>query len=91
MQQMWNTLQVADSKDTFKFTMDQEEVTFLVNDLRTMVNLPQVTDNDHVEFVEPPEFSTIVKFLNIIGHEDGLHYQLMNPSTKNPVLPVAID
>ncbi|GKC16587.1 hypothetical protein Tco_1013369 [Tanacetum coccineum] len=73
MQQMWNTLLPTDSKDTFKYTIDQEEVTFSVNDLRTVVNFSQVTDNDHVEFVEPSEFLTIVKFLNIIGHEVSIH------------------
>ncbi|GJW16159.1 hypothetical protein Tco_0020292 [Tanacetum coccineum] len=69
MQHMWHTLQLANSKYTFKFTIDQEEVTFSVNDLRTVLNLPQEIDNDHVEFVEPPEFSTIFKILNIVGHE----------------------
>ncbi|GKA00306.1 hypothetical protein Tco_0672856, partial [Tanacetum coccineum] len=142
-------MKLADFKNAFKFTIDQEEVAFSVNDLRTVLNLPQATDNNHAEFVEPLEFSTIIKFLNIFGHEfpirllgqfytkhlpqpwqtlckllsrcltsritridqpsltilqifyaiinnghvdyatliwDGLHYQLKNPSTKNPVV-----
>ncbi|GJS94805.1 hypothetical protein Tco_0801773 [Tanacetum coccineum] len=105
MQQMWNTLQLADSKDKLKFTIDEEEVTFLMNDLRTILQLPQATDNDHVEFVDAPELGTLIKFLNILGHGifyaiinnvhvdyaaliwKGLHYQLINPLTKNLVVP----
>ncbi|GKC54868.1 hypothetical protein Tco_1077613 [Tanacetum coccineum] len=97
MQQMWNTLQLAESKEVFKFKVDKVEVTFLLNDHRTMLKLPQATANNHVEFVEAPELGTMIKFLNILGHAviihyaamiwEGLHYQLMNPLTKNPVIP----
>nr|GEW32051.1 hypothetical protein [Tanacetum cinerariifolium] len=59
MQQMWHTVQLADSKNKFKFIIDQEEVTFSVDDLCTVLKLPQATHNDNVEFVEPLEFSTI--------------------------------
>nr|GEU38264.1 hypothetical protein [Tanacetum cinerariifolium] len=62
---IWHTLQLDDSKDKFKFIIDQEEVTFSVDDFYTVLKLPQATDNDHAEFMEPPEFSTIVEFMNI--------------------------
>ncbi|GJU39073.1 hypothetical protein Tco_1192030 [Tanacetum coccineum] len=65
MQQMWNTLQLADSKEEFKFTIDEEEVTFLMNDLRTVLKLPQATANNHAEFVEAPEFETMIKIMGI--------------------------
>ncbi|GKA40064.1 hypothetical protein Tco_0732657 [Tanacetum coccineum] len=81
MQQMWNTLQLADSKEVFKFKVDKEEVTFLLDDHCTMLKLPQATANNHVELVEAPELGTMIKFLNILFHA------LMNPSTKNPVIP----
>ncbi|GJT59074.1 hypothetical protein Tco_1002607 [Tanacetum coccineum] len=50
---MWHTLQLTDSKDKFNFTIDQEEVTFFVDDLRIVLKLPQATDNDQAEFVYP--------------------------------------
>ncbi|GJV35565.1 hypothetical protein Tco_1408042 [Tanacetum coccineum] len=65
---MWNTLQLSNSKDKFKFTIGEEEVTFSMNDLHTVLKLPQATDNDHAEFVEALELATIIKFLNILGH-----------------------
>ncbi|GKD02515.1 hypothetical protein Tco_1177489, partial [Tanacetum coccineum] len=54
--------------DKFKFVVDEEKVTFSVNNLRTVLKLPQVTDNDHAEFVEASELVTMIKFLNILGH-----------------------
>ncbi|GJX34621.1 hypothetical protein Tco_0246178 [Tanacetum coccineum] len=85
---MWNTLQLADSKEEFKSIIDEEEVTFSLNDLRTVLKLTQATDNDHTEFVEALDLGTMIKFLNILGHAvESLHFQLMNPSTKNMVVP----
>ncbi|GJT24979.1 hypothetical protein Tco_1026471 [Tanacetum coccineum] len=52
---MWNTLKLADYEDVFKFMVDKEEVTFSLNDLRTVLNLPQATANNHAEFVEALE------------------------------------
>ncbi|GKC02417.1 hypothetical protein Tco_0994027 [Tanacetum coccineum] len=50
------------------FVVDEEKVTFSVNNLRTVLKLPQVTDNDHAEFVEASKLVTMIKFLNILGH-----------------------
>ncbi|GKC12476.1 hypothetical protein Tco_1009258 [Tanacetum coccineum] len=80
---MWNTLQLADSKEEFKFIIDEEEVTFSMNDLRIMLKLPQATANNHVEFVEAPEFGTMIKFLNILGH--ALVIRLARPNSTQRI------
>ncbi|GKD42094.1 hypothetical protein Tco_1266739 [Tanacetum coccineum] len=79
MQQMWNTLQLANSKEEFKSIIDEEEVTFLLNDLRIVLKLTQATDNDHAEFVEAPDLGTMIKFLNILGHWYVLKYTYLLP------------
>ncbi|GJT42667.1 integrase, catalytic region, zinc finger, CCHC-type containing protein [Tanacetum coccineum] len=88
MQQMWHTLKLVDSKDKFKFMVDEEEVMFLINDLRTLFQLPQATDNNHVDFVEPPKLPKMLEFLNEIDYVallwEGLHYQLMHSTTNVP-------
>ncbi|GJX16404.1 hypothetical protein Tco_0217236 [Tanacetum coccineum] len=68
MQQLWNTIQLADSKEKFKFTIDEDEVTFSLNGFRTVLHLPHATDNNHAEFVEAPKLRSMIKFLNILGH-----------------------
>ncbi|GKB12521.1 hypothetical protein Tco_0846444 [Tanacetum coccineum] len=52
-----------DSKDKFKFFVDEEEVTFSVDDFQTLFQLPQATENNHAEFEEPPELLTMLAFL----------------------------
>ncbi|GJT72213.1 hypothetical protein Tco_1031499 [Tanacetum coccineum] len=54
--------------DKFQFTINEEEVTFTLHDLRTVFKLPQATANNHVEFMEAPEIGTMIKFFNILGH-----------------------
>nr|GEU29374.1 hypothetical protein [Tanacetum cinerariifolium] len=65
--QMWHTLKMDDSKDKFKFLLDEEEVTFSLNDLQTLFQLPQATDNNHADIVEPFELPTMLAFLNEQG------------------------
>ncbi|GKC79384.1 hypothetical protein Tco_1130158 [Tanacetum coccineum] len=88
MQQMWHTLKLVDSKDKFKFMVDEEEVMFLMNDLQTLFQLPQATDNNHVDLVESPKLPTMLEFLNEIDYIallwEGLHYQLMHSTTNVP-------
>ncbi|GJV58252.1 hypothetical protein Tco_1459257 [Tanacetum coccineum] len=55
-------------KFKFKFMVDEEEVTFSLNDLRTLFQLPQATDNNHVDFMEPPELRTMIEFLSVLGY-----------------------
>ncbi|GJX38379.1 hypothetical protein Tco_0251682 [Tanacetum coccineum] len=57
----------------FKFTIDEEEVTFSLNDLCIMLKLPQATANNHVGFVEAPDLGTMIKFLIILGHVVAIH------------------
>ncbi|GJX77192.1 gag-pol polyprotein [Tanacetum coccineum] len=73
MQQMWITLKLVDSKEVFRFMVDEEEVTFSLDELRTMLKLPLATANNNVEFVEPPELSVMLEFLDIIGHAKHIH------------------
>ncbi|GJY76163.1 retrotransposon ORF1 [Tanacetum coccineum] len=118
MQQLWYTLQLADSKESFTFKLDTQYVEFTLDNFRTLLNLPQATDNNKEGFVELPELLTICEFLQIIGDEnhrgrssiagkianlllnhqqflcdyakliwDGIHYQLMNPSSKHMLVP----
>ncbi|GJW24699.1 phospholipase-like protein [Tanacetum coccineum] len=47
-------------------------IEFSINDLCIVLNLPQATDSNQEGFVQPPEFLSIVKFLDIIGHEGKL-------------------
>ncbi|GJZ31787.1 hypothetical protein Tco_0576834 [Tanacetum coccineum] len=122
---MWNTLKLVDSKEVFKFIVDEEEVTFSLNDLQAVLKLPQKTTNNRAELVEALEPRVMIEFLNVIGHVvrirlagitridqpplhimqmfycivnnvhvdyetliwEGLHYQLINSTTKHPELP----
>nr|GEV08687.1 uncharacterized mitochondrial protein AtMg00810-like [Tanacetum cinerariifolium] len=68
MKHMWITLKLADSKKVFRFMVDEEEVTFLLDKLRAVLKLPHATANNNVEFVKPLELSVMLEFLDIIGH-----------------------
>ncbi|GKA43757.1 hypothetical protein Tco_0736481 [Tanacetum coccineum] len=69
MQQLYYTLQLVNSKESFNSKLDQQQyVEFTMAYLRTMLNLPQATYNNHVGFIDPPELMTIFEFLSIIGH-----------------------
>ncbi|GJY64109.1 hypothetical protein Tco_0465569 [Tanacetum coccineum] len=69
MQQLWYTLQLTDSKESFNFKLDQQDVEFTIADLHTLLNLPQATDNNQEGFIDQPKLMTIFEFLHIIGHE----------------------
>ncbi|GJR69998.1 retrovirus-related pol polyprotein from transposon TNT 1-94 [Tanacetum coccineum] len=56
------------AQDKFKFFVDEEEVTFSVDDFRTLFQLPQATENNHAEFEEPPELLTMLAFLTELGY-----------------------
>ncbi|GJW38030.1 hypothetical protein Tco_0060950 [Tanacetum coccineum] len=110
MQQLWYTLQLADSKESFNFKLEQHDVEFTMDDLRTLLNLPQETDNIHVglhcakcsidvlqqaSLLSKSIDATLQIFYSIINgcHVDyvkliwdGIHYQLMNPSSKHKVV-----
>ncbi|GJR94766.1 hypothetical protein Tco_0266940 [Tanacetum coccineum] len=71
---------MADSKEVFKFMVDEEEVTFSLDKLRTMLKLPQATGHNNADFVEPPELSVMIEFLDISGHTrvNELHHYVAN-------------
>ncbi|GJX50843.1 hypothetical protein Tco_0277688 [Tanacetum coccineum] len=56
-----------DSKDILRFKIYQEEVDFYLDTFYTVLQLQQV--NAQKPFVQPPEFLTIAKFLDIVGYE----------------------
>nr|GEU44010.1 phospholipase-like protein [Tanacetum cinerariifolium] len=58
--------------EAFKLKLDQTKVELSVNDLRIVLDLPQATDSNQERLVQLPEFLSIIKFLDIIGHEDTL-------------------
>ncbi|GKA13101.1 hypothetical protein Tco_0692647 [Tanacetum coccineum] len=47
---------------------NKEEVTFWLDELQTVLKLPQATANNNAELVEPSESSVMIEFLDIIGH-----------------------
>nr|GEX63042.1 hypothetical protein [Tanacetum cinerariifolium] len=55
----WKQIGRIFKTEVFKFMVDEEEVTFSLDDLRTVLKLPQVTANNHAEFVEAPELGVI--------------------------------
>ncbi|GJX86208.1 hypothetical protein Tco_0336982 [Tanacetum coccineum] len=72
--------EVVDSKEVFKFMVDEEEVTFSLDKLQTMLKLPQATGHNNADFVEPPELSVMIEFLDISGHTrvNELHHYVAN-------------
>nr|GEV83584.1 hypothetical protein [Tanacetum cinerariifolium] len=49
--------------------LDTQDVEITLVDFRTLLNLPQVTENNKKGFVKSPELMTICEFLRIIGDE----------------------
>nr|GEV96533.1 hypothetical protein [Tanacetum cinerariifolium] len=86
MQQLWYTLQLADSNESSNFKLDQQDVEFTMDDLRTLLNLSQETDNIHAGFVDPPELMTIFEFLQIIGHDVKIQafWKILHQPSKFP-------
>ncbi|GJT81424.1 hypothetical protein Tco_1055766 [Tanacetum coccineum] len=62
MAQFWHTLREDGSKYRLKFMLDRKELTFTLDDFRTIFHLPQANDNNHASFVPPPSFSDMVPF-----------------------------
>ncbi|GJY31048.1 hypothetical protein Tco_0414543 [Tanacetum coccineum] len=72
IQQVWHTLKLDDSNKKFVFFVDAEEITFSLNDLRTLFQLPQETDNNHAEFEEPHTLTMMLAFLNELGYANRI-------------------
>ncbi|GJZ63442.1 retrovirus-related pol polyprotein from transposon TNT 1-94 [Tanacetum coccineum] len=68
IQQVCHTLKLDYSKERFIFFIDAKEVTFSLNDLRTLFQFPQATDNNHAAFVETHTLTTMLAFLNKIRY-----------------------
>ncbi|GKF81405.1 hypothetical protein Tco_0240007, partial [Tanacetum coccineum] len=58
----WHTLKEDGSKHRLKFWLDRKDLTFTLDDFRTIFHLPQANDNNHASFVPPPSFSDMVPF-----------------------------
>ncbi|GJW31982.1 hypothetical protein Tco_0052014 [Tanacetum coccineum] len=50
------------SKYRLKLMLDRKELTFTLDDFRTIFHLLQANDNNHASFVPPPSFSDMVPF-----------------------------
>ncbi|GJX84562.1 hypothetical protein Tco_0335336 [Tanacetum coccineum] len=50
------------SKYRLKLMLDRKELTFTLDDFKTIFHLPQANDNNHASFVPPPSFSDMVPF-----------------------------
>ncbi|GJS16631.1 hypothetical protein Tco_0411103 [Tanacetum coccineum] len=62
MAQFWHTLREDGSKYRLKFMLDRKELTFTLDDFKTIFHLLQANDNNHASFVPPPSFSDMVPF-----------------------------
>ncbi|GJR48031.1 hypothetical protein Tco_1316134 [Tanacetum coccineum] len=60
--QFWYTLKEDGSKYRLSFVLDRKELTLTLDDFRTILYLPQATDNNHDFFVSAPKFSKMVPF-----------------------------
>nr|GEZ24502.1 monodehydroascorbate reductase [Tanacetum cinerariifolium] len=72
MQQLWQTVKLTDSNTIIRFKIDQHEVDFSLDTFRTVLQLPQATDNQNESFVDVPGFSGIVAFLKDIGYDGSI-------------------
>nr|GEZ09309.1 hypothetical protein [Tanacetum cinerariifolium] len=57
-----HTLKEDGSKYRLKFMLDKKELSFTLDDFRTIFHLPQANDNNHDRFVPPPSISDMVPF-----------------------------
>nr|GEV48974.1 hypothetical protein [Tanacetum cinerariifolium] len=55
------------------FFIDEKEVTFSLNDLQTLFQLPQAINNNHAEFVTPPDLIVMLAFLNQLGYAKQIY------------------
>ncbi|GKE30602.1 hypothetical protein Tco_1445986 [Tanacetum coccineum] len=62
MAQFWHTLKEDRSKYRLTFMLDKKELSLTLDDFRTILHLPQATDNNHDSFVSPPSFLEMVPF-----------------------------
>ncbi|GKA02485.1 hypothetical protein Tco_0675150 [Tanacetum coccineum] len=62
LENFWHTLREDGSKYRLKFMLDRKELTFTLDDFRTIFHLPQANDNNHALFVPPPSYLDMVPF-----------------------------
>ncbi|GJS98460.1 hypothetical protein Tco_0819630 [Tanacetum coccineum] len=60
MAQFWHTLKEYRSKYRLTFMLDKKELSLTLDDFKTILHLPQATDNNHDSFVPPPSFLDMV-------------------------------
>nr|GEW83157.1 ribonuclease H-like domain-containing protein [Tanacetum cinerariifolium] len=65
-QVIWMRTQLLDygynSKYRNKFIIDRKELSLTLDDFRTIVHLPQATENNHDRFMPPPSFYDMIPF-----------------------------
>ncbi|GJV10971.1 hypothetical protein Tco_1352512 [Tanacetum coccineum] len=84
MAQFWHTLREDGSKYRLKFMLDRKELTFTLDDFRTIFHLPQANDNNHASFVPPPSFSYMVPF-----YKQVLGFTMEPKTMSNFKIPVS--
>ncbi|GKB84942.1 integrase, catalytic region, zinc finger, CCHC-type containing protein [Tanacetum coccineum] len=62
MVQFWHTLKEDGSKYRLTFMLDKKKLSLTLDDFRTILHLPQATDNNHDSFIPPPSFLDMVPF-----------------------------
>ncbi|GKB19954.1 hypothetical protein Tco_0853877 [Tanacetum coccineum] len=66
------------SKYRLTFMLDKKELSLTLDDFRTILHLPQATDNTYDSFVPPPSFLDMVPFYK---NEFGFTMELNTSST----------
>nr|GEU72984.1 integrase, catalytic region, zinc finger, CCHC-type, peptidase aspartic, catalytic [Tanacetum cinerariifolium] len=77
-QAFWHTLKEDDSKYRLKFMLDMKELSLTLDDFRTIIHLPQATNNNHDSFVPPPSFYDMIPFYK---NHMGFTMKLKTPSS----------
>nr|GEV44724.1 hypothetical protein [Tanacetum cinerariifolium] len=78
MAQFWHTLKEDGSKYRLKFMLDRKELSLTLDDFRTILHLPQATNNNHDRFVPPPSFYDMILFYK---NHFGFTIELKTPSS----------
>nr|GEV96094.1 hypothetical protein [Tanacetum cinerariifolium] len=78
MAQFWHTLKEDGSKYRLKFMLDRKELSLTLDDFRTILHLPQATNNNHDRFVPPLSFYDMILFYK---NHFGFTMELKTPSS----------
>ncbi|GJT87585.1 hypothetical protein Tco_1069302 [Tanacetum coccineum] len=77
LQQFWRTVcKVPDTKDTIRFKLDTQEITYMVNMFCDTLKLPVETRDN--PFITPVTIRTIESFMQMVGYQGVVDKDFMN-------------